>query len=159
MLQHDVGKWSTEYLYSSDVALLGWRGLYNFGRDPRTHPDPPELRPDKPVGRFSAGAELYYGVLNKSAGSTLYSPPSKSASMPPIKSYAIYHFTSIELMLSPVNSVHWASIHNATQAPGNTTDYDRHLEPDNGSYFNDLCRACWLVRRLCQQIRIQHVLL
>lgn len=68
MLQQDVGKWSMEYMYSSDVALLGWRGLYNFGRDPRTHPDPPELPPDKPVGRFSAGAELYYGVLNKSAG-------------------------------------------------------------------------------------------
>ncbi|KAI5779344.1 hypothetical protein EDC01DRAFT_711752 [Geopyxis carbonaria] len=68
MLQHDCGKYSHELLYSTDVALLGWRGLYNFGRDPRTTPTPPKLAADKPVGRFSAGAELYYGVLNKSAG-------------------------------------------------------------------------------------------
>ncbi|KAI5814611.1 mitochondrial distribution and morphology protein 10 [Pyronema omphalodes] len=62
MLQQDTGKWSSEYLYSTDVALLGWRGLWNFGEaDPR-----PEG--DKPVGRFSGGAEVYYGVLNKSAG-------------------------------------------------------------------------------------------
>ncbi|KAF8532839.1 hypothetical protein BDD12DRAFT_868233 [Trichophaea hybrida] len=62
MLQHDKGKWCSEYLYSTDVALLGWRGLYNFG------PAEPVQDGDKPVGRFSGGAEVYYGVLNKSAG-------------------------------------------------------------------------------------------
>jgi distribution and morphology protein 10 len=62
MLQHDNGKWCSEYLYSTDVALLGWRGLYNFGPEPVQDGD-------KPVGRFSGGAEAYYGVLNKSAGS------------------------------------------------------------------------------------------
>ncbi|KAA8897765.1 mitochondrial distribution and morphology protein 10 [Sphaerosporella brunnea] len=57
-LQHDTAKYSSEYLYSSDVSLLGWRGLYNFAA-PST---------GEALGRLSAGAELYYGVLNKSAG-------------------------------------------------------------------------------------------
>ena len=65
LLQHDVGKYSTEYLYSTDSALLGARGLYNFGPDPRSG----RALPSEPLyGRFSAGAELYYGVLNKSGG-------------------------------------------------------------------------------------------
>lgn len=34
-LKNDYGKYSTEYLYSTDSALLGFRGLYNFGPDPR----------------------------------------------------------------------------------------------------------------------------
>lgn len=67
LLQHDMGKYSTEYLYSTDSALLGFRGLYNFGYDPREG-----IRPDSPpehmLGRLSAGGELYYGVLNKSGG-------------------------------------------------------------------------------------------
>lgn len=36
-LQHDAAKHNTEYIYSTDSALLGVRGLYNFG------PDPPPL--------------------------------------------------------------------------------------------------------------------
>lgn len=73
MFQQDVGKWCSEYLYITDGALIGARGLYNFGRDPRD-PEPPTTTPDKcadekSAGRFSAGAELYYGILNKSAGS------------------------------------------------------------------------------------------
>ena len=82
LLQRDVGKYSSEFLYSTDSALLGVRGLYNFGPDPRApSPDPsplttnplttPESK-DSPStglkGRFSAGAEVYYGLLNKSGG-------------------------------------------------------------------------------------------
>jgi len=67
ILQHDTGRWCSEYLYSTDVALLGWRGLYNFGRDNVKD----GAGADRPVWRCSAGAELYYGVLNKSAGSML----------------------------------------------------------------------------------------
>jgi len=49
--------------------LLGLKGLYNFGDDPRkeglgTQPK----TEDRFYGRFSAGAELYYGTLNKSGG-------------------------------------------------------------------------------------------
>lgn len=69
-LTKDTGKWCSEGLYGTDVGLLGWRGLYNFGRDPRKKPVPVgKLEGDRPVGRFSAGVEVYYGVLNKSAGS------------------------------------------------------------------------------------------
>lgn len=86
-LQHDAAKHNTEYIYSTDSALLGVRGLYNFGPDPPpTHP-PFEPLPDpsistankaaviatasarmQPHGRFSAGGEIYYGLLNKSGG-------------------------------------------------------------------------------------------
>ncbi|SLM36708.1 mitochondrial distribution and morphology protein 10 [Lasallia pustulata] len=83
LFQHDTGKYSTEYLYSTDSALLGIRGLYNFGPDPRarapsyttaaTTPTSPSAAtlpsPSEGLhGRFSAGAELYYGLLNKSGG-------------------------------------------------------------------------------------------
>ena len=85
LLQNDVGKYSTEYLYSTDSALLGVRGLYNFGKDPCEGAGSPEAEAltrlntalqGKQVkegiggrnGRFSAGAEMYYGLLNKSGG-------------------------------------------------------------------------------------------
>lgn len=70
LLQNDFGKYSTEYMYSTDSALMGVRGLYNFGPDPRTAPtEPMPVEQVEPVhGRFSAGAELYYGILNKSGG-------------------------------------------------------------------------------------------
>ncbi|KAF2260172.1 mitochondrial distribution and morphology protein 10 [Lojkania enalia] len=71
LLQNDVGKYSTEYMYSTDSALMGVRGLYNFGMDPRVELTAPVTAQEiaEPVhGRFSAGAELYYGLLNKSGG-------------------------------------------------------------------------------------------
>jgi distribution and morphology protein 10 len=58
-------------MYSTDSALLGFRGLYNFGLDPRvevTAPTTAQEVIEKVHGRFSAGAELYYGILNKSGG-------------------------------------------------------------------------------------------
>lgn len=67
LLQHDDGKHSTEYLYSTDGGLLGLRGLYNFGPDARGT-SPSDMAAEPVHGRFSAGAELYYGLLNKSGG-------------------------------------------------------------------------------------------
>ncbi len=86
-LQHDAAKHNTEYIYSTDSALLGVRALYNFGPEPPpTHPefessnDPvistaneaaalSVAQPSaQPHGRFSAGGEIYYGLLNKSGG-------------------------------------------------------------------------------------------
>lgn len=86
-------------MYSTDSALLGVRGLYNFGPDPRSpdsgavsraEEDVAAMLPlrsefsakgkentsaaavtaggEQPVSRFSAGAEVYYGILNKSGG-------------------------------------------------------------------------------------------
>jgi len=82
LLQNDHGKYSTEYLYSTDSALIGVRGLYNFGHDPRSAPhehdttlvtsavsdDPILAFSDPQHGRLSAGAEAYFSPLNKSGG-------------------------------------------------------------------------------------------
>ncbi|KAF1971010.1 mitochondrial distribution and morphology protein 10 [Bimuria novae-zelandiae CBS 107.79] len=71
LLQNDFGKYSTEYMYSTDSALIGLRALYNFGADPRVAPTEPTTAQqvaERMHGRFSAGAELYYGLLNKSGG-------------------------------------------------------------------------------------------
>ena len=86
-LQYDAAKHNTEYIYSTDSALLGVRGLYNFGPEPSPVDQPFEQSPDptisaaneaaalatarapvRPNGRFSAGGEIYYGLLNKSGG-------------------------------------------------------------------------------------------
>lgn len=64
LLHHATPRHSTEYMYSTDSALLGIRSLYNFG--PLPLPQTPS-----PHGRFSAGFELYYGLLNKSSGTSL----------------------------------------------------------------------------------------
>lgn len=83
LLQEDHGKYSTEYLYSSDSSMLGFRGLYNFGFDPRKpygtasdDTDGPANSSAYPLlsgsdhhhGRLSAGGELYFSPLNKSGG-------------------------------------------------------------------------------------------
>jgi mitochondrial distribution and morphology protein 10 len=64
-LHHDVGKYSTEYLFSTDSALLGFRGLWNFGPDPRKE-SPSD--PYNPPSLLSAGAEVYYSPLSSLAG-------------------------------------------------------------------------------------------
>jgi mitochondrial distribution and morphology protein 10 len=72
-LQNDFGKYSTEYLCSSDSSLLGVRGLYNFGYDPRSPDEQSKGRVpahpwDHQGGRLSAGAEAYFSPVNKSGG-------------------------------------------------------------------------------------------
>lgn len=87
-IQNDYAKYSTEYLFSSDSALIGVRGLYNFGHDPRlgsrwpaeatspiaavdAEPQPAqdsEPHSDAQHGRLSAGAEAYFSPVNKSGG-------------------------------------------------------------------------------------------
>ncbi|KAL3423975.1 hypothetical protein PVAG01_05722 [Phlyctema vagabunda] len=68
LYQYDVGKYNAETLYSTDGGLIGIRGLYNFGPDPRKGSQEPPRIEDRFYGRFSAGAEMYYGSLNKSGG-------------------------------------------------------------------------------------------
>jgi distribution and morphology protein 10 len=71
VLHNDHGKYSTEYLFSTDSALLGVRGLYNFGPDPREALPPTAasvVSPTAVPSLFSLGAEVYYGLLNKSGG-------------------------------------------------------------------------------------------
>ncbi|KAK7751469.1 Mitochondrial distribution and morphology protein 10 [Diatrype stigma] len=73
MCQYDTGRYGLEGLASSDGGLLGLRGLYNFGGDIANLDATKEKvqdhgNGDRIHGRFSTGAELYYGTLNKSGG-------------------------------------------------------------------------------------------
>ncbi|KAI1761473.1 hypothetical protein GGR53DRAFT_27100 [Hypoxylon sp. FL1150] len=82
MVQYDEGRYAVEGLASSDGGLLGVRGLYNFGGDVGHLNTPAQLvisngngsgngERERIYGRFSTGAELYYGTLNKSGGMSL----------------------------------------------------------------------------------------
>lgn len=82
MLQCDMGRYAVDGLASSDGGLLGVRGLYNFGGDVADLNATKEKAQDhgngnsngerdRIHGRFSTGAELYYGTLNKSGGMSL----------------------------------------------------------------------------------------
>ncbi|KAG8836224.1 5'-3' exoribonuclease 2 [Serendipita sp. 399] len=78
-LQHDRGKWCTEYTFSVVDGLCGARMLYNFGKrageDGTTRESRRERRVDEEEamdgglkGRISAGAELYFSAKEKSGG-------------------------------------------------------------------------------------------
>ncbi|KAI0597568.1 hypothetical protein F4775DRAFT_248844 [Biscogniauxia sp. FL1348] len=105
MLQYDEGRYGIEGLASSDGGLLGVRGLYNFGGDAANLGAPTngpveqrsgngnssgngtgngngERERERIYGRFSTGAELYYGTLNKSGGMSL---GARFATLPPHK--------------------------------------------------------------------------
>lgn len=105
-LQHDTGRWCSEYSWSADDGMWGVRVLHNFGRlageaidaerAARKERQRGERRVDEEErmegglrGRLAAGAELYFSLKEKSAGvstgirfTTLpdASPPSSSAS-------------------------------------------------------------------------------
>ncbi|KAL5363368.1 hypothetical protein BJX96DRAFT_155595 [Aspergillus floccosus] len=63
-LSHDTGKYSNEYLFSTDNGLFGWRGLWNFGPDPRNPADDAAPR----LSLLSAGAEAYYSPVSSLVG-------------------------------------------------------------------------------------------
>jgi len=85
-LQHDVGKWCTEYTWSAEDGMWGVRVLHNFGRlGTSTDPSDENIstnsgragvkRVDEEdavegglKGRVSMGAELYFSAKEKSAG-------------------------------------------------------------------------------------------
>ncbi|KIJ19909.1 hypothetical protein PAXINDRAFT_68204 [Paxillus involutus ATCC 200175] len=83
-LQHDVGKWCSEYTWSAEDGMWGVRVLHNFGRlgspvepseDPGSSTGPRPKRVDEEdatggglKGRVSAGAEFYISAKEKSAG-------------------------------------------------------------------------------------------
>jgi distribution and morphology protein 10 len=84
-LQHDTGRWCSEYSWSADDGMWGVRVLHNFGRlaneavDVERAARKERERDTKRVdeeermegglkGRLSAGAELYFSLKEKSAG-------------------------------------------------------------------------------------------
>lgn len=89
-LQHDVGKWCTEYTWSAEDGMWGVRVLHNFGRlgasaetldggDKTSSPasgsrigmkrvDEEDAVEGGLKGRVSVGAEFYFSAKEKSAG-------------------------------------------------------------------------------------------
>lgn len=82
-LQHDLGKWCTEYTWSAEDGMWGVRVLHNFGRlGTSTDPSDESISTNAGVkrvdeedavegglqGRASMGAELYFSAKEKSAG-------------------------------------------------------------------------------------------
>ncbi|KAG9090812.1 Mitochondrial distribution and morphology protein 10 [Ceratobasidium sp. UAMH 11750] len=112
-LQHDTGRWCSEYSWSADDGMWGIRVLHNFGRlaneaidaerVARKERERRKVRVDEEEkmegglrGRLSAGAELYFSLKEKSAGvstgirfTTLpdASPPSASPGPPSTDSH------------------------------------------------------------------------
>ncbi|KIY53499.1 mitochondrial distribution and morphology protein 10 [Fistulina hepatica ATCC 64428] len=78
-LQHDIGKWCTEYTWSAEDSMWGMKVLRNFGKLGGVSDVPQVKKRAKRVdeedavegglrGRISAGAELYFSAKEKSAG-------------------------------------------------------------------------------------------
>lgn len=76
-LQHDVGKWCTEYSWSAEDGMWGFKLLHNFGRLGQENGERPtgvkRVDEEEPVegglkGRLSAGAEFYFSAKERSAG-------------------------------------------------------------------------------------------
>jgi distribution and morphology protein 10 len=91
-LQHDTGRWCTEYTYSAEDSMVGIRMLHNFGKLAASSGSAEESersaasrgggmkmkRIDEEdamegglKGRFSAGAEIYFSAKERSAGGPL----------------------------------------------------------------------------------------
>lgn len=86
-LQHDVGKWCTEYTWSAEDSMWGVKFLHNFGRlglppvdivdESRSLPGIKRVDEEEPVegglkGRLSAGAEFYFSAKERSAGGKIH---------------------------------------------------------------------------------------
>jgi hypothetical protein len=99
-LQHDTGRWCTEYTYSAEDSMLGVRMLHNFGKlappsgsvsvDESERPatsrggggtmkmkriDEEDAMEGGLKGRVSAGAEIYFSAKEKSAGGHPHTHP------------------------------------------------------------------------------------
>lgn len=89
-VQHDVGKWCTEYTWSAEDQMWGVRVLHNFGRLGSTSELNDEASSKRRLevkrvdeedavegglkGRVSMGAELYFSAKERSAGGARYFP-------------------------------------------------------------------------------------
>ena len=84
-IQHDIGKWCTEYTWSAEDGMLGVRVLHNFGKRGTTSEvledslssrkragvkriDEEDAVEGGLKGRMSIGAEVYFSAKERSAG-------------------------------------------------------------------------------------------
>ena len=98
-LQHDTGRWCTEYTYSAEDSMLGVRMLHNFGKLAAQPGSAEDLERSSTSrgggmkmkrideedamegglkGRFSAGAEIYFSAKERSAGGPCLQPYRRS---------------------------------------------------------------------------------
>ena len=113
-VERDTARYCTEFLFSTDSALCGFKALYNFGPEASLNVTSPAIESSilgsqkeegfpmdtaasskLPHGRFSAGGEIYYGLWNKSGG---ISTGLRFATLP---SYAGFPYT-MTLTLNPL---------------------------------------------------------
>ncbi|KAK9361177.1 hypothetical protein V1504DRAFT_390582 [Lipomyces starkeyi] len=129
-IQKNTGKWCSEFIYSTDEALLGLRGLYNFGFDSKL--SDPSSQPF-----LSAGGEIYYGVFNKAAGVSTglrYTTSSAYVNTP----------MTMTVTLNPIMGQLSATY--AVKSTTNTTFASR-LDFNAFSYESDLTLGCELWKR------------
>ncbi|KAK9365924.1 hypothetical protein V1509DRAFT_631471 [Lipomyces kononenkoae] len=129
-IQKNTGKWCSEFIYSTDEALLGLRGLYNFGYDSKLS--------DLSQSFLSAGGEIYYGVFNKAAGVSTglrYTTSSAYVNNTPM---------TMTVTLNPIMGQLSATY--AVKSATNTTFASR-LDFNAFSYESDLTLGCELWKR------------
>ena len=66
-LSYDTGKYSSEFIFSTDNALLGLRGLWNFGSIPHKSDKVPSVQCTQ-SSLVSAGGEFYYSPVSRVVG-------------------------------------------------------------------------------------------
>ncbi|KAK9447095.1 uncharacterized protein V1518DRAFT_422199 [Limtongia smithiae] len=134
--QRNMGKWCTEYIYSTSEAMVGFRGLYSFTGDTQAPPPANSGSPHQP-SFLSAGGEIYYGILNKAAGVSTglrYTTSSPFVNSP----------MTMTLTLNPIMGQLSAAY--AVQASTNTTFASR-FDFNAFSYESDLTLGCELWQR------------
>ena len=149
-LQHDIGKWCSEYTWSAEDGMWGVRVLHNFGRlgnpvepsedsSPSIGPRPKRVDEEDATGgglkgRVSAGAEFYISAKEKSAGGTGIAP-------------FWLGYTQFFLFSVYRNSVHdafglvYSVISNAVAFVISATYHNYSLvQSDDGPCFSRICR-------------------
>jgi distribution and morphology protein 10 len=145
--QYDVGKYSAETLYSTDGGLVGLRGLYNFGPDPRKASTEPPRVDDRFYGRFSAGAEMYYGSLNKSGG---VSVGGRFATLPAHKGTPLTATLTLNPLMGNISSTY------AVKA-GKNLSLCSKFDFNVYSYESDLMLGCelWRMKAKTEKVRVR----
>lgn len=102
-ISHDTGKYCNEYLFSTDNALFGWRGLWNLGPITKTDKnDPTSPKASSRLSLLSAGGEAYYSPLSSlvglSTGLRFTTLPAASSGLSPVSSFPY----TLSLTLTPL---------------------------------------------------------
>lgn len=134
--QYDVGKYSAETLYSTDGGLIGLRGLYNFASNLKEECKVTHRTEDRFYGRFSIGAEIYYGSLNKSGGMSF---GGRFATLPMHKGIPLTATLTLNPLMGNISTTH-------TVKAGDNLSLCTRFDFNFYSYESDLMVGCELWR-------------